>query len=522
MNGRRNPVKKMPRVARATKPVGAAANKARQLNIFISYASEDKELIGSIVGLLNETFIFAPLVIFRDVEIKEGKNYARAIDEALDKADILLVVFTERMKATHSYTGYEIGFFNRSIKQRPVGGAGVERIFIPFCIGADIPDTMHYIQGVSVDADEVYKVTKTRIDTGAEPSVGEGHPVFKLLARISELVMQVVSSEGKNLVARQQTSTLAVPASKLYKIIHDYLQSRISSETYPERKLIIRTPKRPDIGKQGVDLTNASVELVGDFSDIFSVSLTQSVGREYAWSEFCDRIPTELRSTAVAGVQQLTAGVLKGGGDNYHVVTTPQRDKSFRLFVSKVVTYVSQKTELDIYVVQMRTKEYGDPLTSRLLKSISAGLRFRFLVLEDQSDFRPDKLGHPVVTAPDLKARISEMLGQMDLIMRDASEANLSDPALLILIWGPGQEKKMQDMMEVWERTAKQLYAAANAVLDSADDVEFKRTKTDFIGALKSFCADVEEMNREFTSRVLSLLASHIQGKSSKGVSDTR
>ena len=50
------------------------------------------------------------------------------------------------------------------------------------------------------------------------------------------------------------------------------------------------------------------------------------------------------------------------------------------------------------------------------------------------------------------------MLGQMDLILREAVEADLSDPAFLILIWGKKQEKKVQDMIDVWERTEK-LYA---------------------------------------------------------------
>jgi hypothetical protein len=166
----------------------------------------------------------------------------------------------------------------------------------------------------------------------------------------------------------------------LHRIVHEYLQSRISSETYPERKLVITAETRPEIGKEGVDLTNASVELIGDFSSLFSVPLAESAGRQYRWQELCELIPVELRNNSVVGIRQLTAVILKGDNDNYHVVTTPKRDKSFRLFVSKVITYVSQRTEIHIYVVQMITREYGDPFTTRLLKAISAGLRFRSCV----------------------------------------------------------------------------------------------------------------------------------------------
>ena len=37
-----------------------------------------------------------------------------------------------------------------------------------------------------------------------------------------------------------------------------------------------RPPKRPIIRKDGVDLTDSQVELVGDFSEIFNISVMNS------------------------------------------------------------------------------------------------------------------------------------------------------------------------------------------------------------------------------------------------------
>ncbi len=158
-------------------------------------------------------------------------------------------------------------------------------------------------------------------------------------------------------------------------------------------------------------------------------------------------------------------------------------------------------------------RDYGDPESTRLLKAISVGLRFRSLVLDEQSPFRPEKLGHPIVTAPDLKAKVSEMLGQMDLILREANEADLSDPAFLILIWGKGQEKKVQDMIDVWEATRVRLYAAGDDVLMAVEDVSFRQKKEKFVEALQFFCGDIEMMNREYTSRVLTLLRNYVEQK---------
>jgi hypothetical protein len=104
-------------------------------------------------------------------------------------------------------------------------------------------------------------------------------------------------------------------------------------------------------------------------------------------------------------------------------------------------------------------------------------------------------------------------LSQMDLILREAVEADLSDPAFLILIWGKKQEKKVQDMIDVWERTRKQLYAAADEVLSASDDENFRRKKENFVKALQAFAGEIETMNREFTSRILTLLRDYVELK---------
>jgi len=478
-----------------------------RINVFVSYAREDDELVGRLVTLFAETFKLAPISFLRDVEIKQGVNYQSAIENALDETNILLVVFTQRLKISHSWTGFEVGYFRNSVRQSPKGNRGIDRIYLPLCIGAEIPDTLHYIQGVSISNDEVYKVMRTTIDAGAPPIVPAKHPLFQLLRRIFDIVTQALGSGnsefGQDILPEKW---LAKPASDLYLIIHDYLQSRVFMETYPERKLTIRTISRPTIENDGVDLSAASVELVGDFSSIFEISPLSSTGHEYNWADFTQSIPVELRANTVAGIRRLIANVLGNTGDNYHVVTTVARDKVFRLFVSKVVTYVSKKTEIDIYIVQMRRKEYGDPTTTRLLKAIEVGLRFRFLVLEDQSKFRPEAMGHPIVSCEGLKSEIVELLVELDLILREAVQANLRDPEFLILIWGKGREDDVKAMDELWEVTLRRLYMASEEVLNARDDDSFSGKRSEFINALIEFRGSIGKMNREFTGHALSCL----------------
>jgi hypothetical protein len=231
------------------------------------------------------------------------------------------------------------------------------------------------------------------------------------------------------------------------------------------------------------------------------------VRREHTWSEFGEFVPAELKD----GIQKVAASALSKDQDNYYLVVTPRHNKLYRLFVSNIITYVNQKTEICVHLVQMRTKTYGDPHTAQLLKSVNVGFRFRSLVLEGESEFRVEKLGFPSVLASHFKDKIREMLTELNLILNDVDEANINDPSFLIRIWGNGNESKVKQMFDTWTTSLAELYAAADGVLNSIDDSDIMRAKEPFLTALRRFSTDVETMNGEFTARAFRLLTEKME-----------
>src|ERR1700757_2248711 len=118
----------------------------KKISIFISYVREDIDLAASVHAELLQLFSFTPVEIFRDVGIPPAANYQLTIDQKLEDSDILLVLITDRLKPTFSYAGYELGFFRRSMLNRPKIFGDVDRMIIPICIGAENPDALHYVQ----------------------------------------------------------------------------------------------------------------------------------------------------------------------------------------------------------------------------------------------------------------------------------------------------------------------------------------------------------------------------------------
>jgi hypothetical protein len=502
MSGGRVMAKAKPRAKNDSFAMGTARpERPKQVSLFISYTREDSDLAASVHAELLQLFAFTPVEIFRDVGIPDGTNYQARIDAQLDHTDILLVLLTDRLKPSFSYTGDEIGFFRHSIKNRPKIHAQIDRVVIPVCIGAHNPDTLHYIQSVQIDPQKVFNI---------EDAKTAQNPAATLLRSISDIVLNVLDIPRSPM----QDDRLANSAARLYRLFSEYLEGRVSSESFPERKIIIRTDKPPAILSDGVDLSASTIELIGDSFQVFG--FPEETNRQFKWPVFTSKMPSETRGTWVEGIRALVSGALHNGEENYHVVSTAKGDKAFRLFVSRIVNYVSTRTEIHIYIVQMIRRHYGNALTTRLLSAISLGLQFRFLFLEDDSKFRPTKFEFPLSmeASKELeawKSNVTELLGQMDLLLREAKDQHLMDTDLLAKIWGPGGGQNVQQMMGVWDAARTRLYSAAQQILTSSE-IEFAARKPPFTDALTDLCAKTEIMNREYTLRALKAIADEIRG----------
>jgi hypothetical protein len=89
-----------------------------KLVIFLSYATEDQQLATTIANKLSSAFGRAVDLRYMS-KFELGVNFRITIDQALDAADILLVIATGREKLSHTFTGYEVGYFRRSQQTRP-------------------------------------------------------------------------------------------------------------------------------------------------------------------------------------------------------------------------------------------------------------------------------------------------------------------------------------------------------------------------------------------------------------------
>jgi TIR domain-containing protein len=93
----------------------------RTLRFFISYAREDSKIAEALRASLSKSLPFPLSYVDLDEKTFEvGAEFTSIIQDKLDKAHILLVLYTGRLKHSHGFTGQEYGYFLSSKRVNPV------------------------------------------------------------------------------------------------------------------------------------------------------------------------------------------------------------------------------------------------------------------------------------------------------------------------------------------------------------------------------------------------------------------
>src|SRR5262245_16564184 len=175
------------------------------LRIFLSYASEDQKLAQAISDRLAAAFKFS--VDLKHMSLfKLGSDFNSVIDISLDEADVLLIVATGKEKLTHTFTGYEIGYYRRSLVSRPYidESKKIPRIILPIAILADIPATVAEIQGLQINATDrfFFEIADDGTIAGERTD-----PMFDLFMRIDGMLDQLApatrSPEQRNKIEQE-------------------------------------------------------------------------------------------------------------------------------------------------------------------------------------------------------------------------------------------------------------------------------------------------------------------------------
>ena len=270
-----------------------------RLHVFISYSTEDRDLATAIAEELRRAFNPAILKLTIDVEFSLGSNWRDRLKADLDDTDILLVVATGKQKVSHSFTGFEVGYFDSSISHAPKMEhfPTQDRIMIPIAVFTKTPETLSDIQALQINAPfDPMVVDPAALKNAASPAGAASNsvkktPIFKLFkmeaipVQEQGIINQSVQFTDEELDAFNDQ--LLESSNRLFSVIHLELQKRVYLENFPERKIVVRTGLAAGNPGRADALSDATVEFFGRF-DSFGFQTPQ--GGSVPWPQFAENI----------------------------------------------------------------------------------------------------------------------------------------------------------------------------------------------------------------------------------------
>lgn len=474
-----------------------------KLVIFLSYATEDQQLANTIAQKLTSAFGARTVDLRYMSQFELGTNFRTTIDQALDVADILIVIATGREKLSHTFTGYEVGYFRHSQQTRLYidENKKAQRIIIPVAIFADTPATISEIEGIGIGQTDrfFFELADGKL-TGQKDD-----PFLKLLDRIDGILEKTDPDSRSSEQREQDRNRYKEESRKFYAELSGLMSTLPLAQATPKTKIIVRLPPYYVPSDAGID-DRISFSQTGPTTGIFS--RTPPTGFQ-KWKDFSTFIGTEeVALTWGDALTNLISATVTGDfsqGDE--IVFSHDRQKAFRLFVSKSILYFDKSQTLDVYVIPtLKLGDVGDPKTTYLSKGLAAGLRYRALFLESTSPFAPVmfKLGE----SSEFRAMVSKLLRELRLVLVRSDEAKHSQRDNLVWLFGAEDEavSEVLGMMELWNEQKERLYEAAeNALASSAPD---KEQRESFVKVLREFCEKTKPINTVWLKKVMRALNS--------------
>ena len=398
----------------------AAVVEPRILRIFISYASEDREIALALGDILQRALgdVFAEINIDKWF-LQAGSEFKRQIEAKLERTNILIIINTGSEKPSHSWTGWEVGYFERIMRSSP------DRQIVPLYLDS-APTVVASTQGLSLGIARASLYLDPE-EFDRRNTVLDDDPTCQFLERLQEKVDEIRELGGYPEAIRRTDQEPTACVQALRSRVFRFSCTTIEDTIRPQRQLLIKTTGSalqtsiPEIPR------DAELVPLGSGSPMSIFGLNNV---EMNWETFL-RLTTD-RKYAASWKQALTSVVMsfvpdKINVDNSQIVISDDERASCRIILTSVAKFYDDRRELNLYLVDALSRsEFGSRSTTVLLKGLQLVCHFRFMFLERDSEFSGNSiLATPLARLPDLAQRL---VREINLLGRDAREAGMDQP----------------------------------------------------------------------------------------------
>ncbi len=371
---------------------------ARRFRVFISYASEDYEIAEAIRKCLTLALgdVFAEINIDKRF-LLPGTDFRKQIQAKLEVTDVFIIAYTGTTdKESHGYTGWEVGYFDHILKTSP------NRLKVALYLEKP-PSVAAEDQGVSMD------IGRDKLLLGTEEfvtgiAVQPDDPMCVLLTKWQQSIDDITKALGLGILPRKPEQDPVGCVKMMKTDVFRYLKTTVDTTLKPQKQITIRATGSALLQSDGNLPGAAEIIPVGSGGSMGIFGLPDI---KTTWDQF-------LKSTSTSRYR-----------DSWREAITSVN----RVILTTATKYYDDHREFNVYFVEaLQRSDYGDTSTTLLLKGLELVCRFRFMFLEDASQFSG---GNMLVISPE---RIPEVAGrllkELNLLRKDSRDAGLDEPAV--------------------------------------------------------------------------------------------
>ena len=396
----------------------------RVFRIFISYASEDLAITAAVASCFKTALPdFFAEVNFDKEFLEPGSAFQAQIEAKLQQTDVFIIVYTGAEKASHGFTGWEVGYFDHIMRTEP----GRHKKISLYLYGP--PATTASEQGIALGlSKDQLQFSLQEFRSGL--CVSQEEPLCKEIERWQEEVGKNIEKSGFSRPHRKPEQEPAKCVHNLKLAIFEYLKGTIESVVKPQKQITIRVKGSAlEESSESLPLEAEILPFSSGLSKGNSMSIFGLSDEPITWKKFLD--VTASQPFADSWRDAITSVVLSSfpdrvGIDNSQIILAND-GMGYRVILTTATKFYDDYREYNVYFVEMLQRaEYGDQSTTDLLKGLELVCRFRSMFLEEGSDFLGENLA--LTDLHKLPEVASRLLRELNLLHRDAQEAVLDRP----------------------------------------------------------------------------------------------
>ncbi|MEY9234067.1 hypothetical protein ABIF68_002514 [Bradyrhizobium japonicum] len=476
--------------------------------IFISYASEDHAIASVFESALTELSkkLDQGLEVFLDKHsLERGRSLTDQILTAIEKTDVLLILYTEQLKKSHSFTGAEVGAFKMSIKHNAQNSKSRRALTVYL----DHPPALEQdTVGIKLETSALSEKDPEKQALALDP----GQNLVKLLKDISDLALSrafalvAPEEEGpkRDKQLEDQADTRKAKRSEvdpigraLVKGLATALSSIVSKSSIEQKLIVITWP--PSNTVQGSAILSNALLYAQDKSvfNLFFPDYTESVIK---YEDFKAKLLEEHYAHGVFtlnAIEEAVRTALRAGPVDNEQFFLSQDDDLFRIIVTRHLTHYDGSRIMNVYLVPaLRRDEASTELAVASLLRVA--VTFKSLFLGGDSEISLASFKRVAHNFEKVKERLERFMRQFLLVEHETHVNEFDNEDRYEEVHGskiPPEE--VCALFETWKLNREKLIGVASKVREAAlDSPEADALTEEWISQLDEFTKYVEPLNK--------------------------